>query len=129
MHKNSMPKEINDSLSTLDLNDNNIDGKIAHLRDTFLASEREYIMKLLKDDSIIEMIRDVNWYDSFEIVKKAEEIIFQVENNLIPYEQMNKTEIKLTILLVAIQDKVLVKVLKRYKELEQKIEQWKNKII
>lgn len=119
MHKNSMPKEINDSLSTLDLNDNNIDGKIAHLRDNFLTSEREYIMKLLKDDSIIEMIRDVNWYDNFEIVKKAEEIIFQVENNLIPYEQMNKTEIKLTILLAAIQDKVLVKVLKKYKELEQ----------
>ena len=114
-HENSMPKSVEEELSTLNLSDNNIAGRIAHLRDTFISAEKEYVLELLKEETVRQMINDVNWYKSEEIFAAAQDLVEKVENNLIPYEQMEKVEIKLVILLAAIKDKVLVKeLIRRY---------------
>ena len=109
IHKNSMPKDVEENLSNLGLEDNNINGRIAHLRDTFLAAEREYVMEILKDKEVRQLIIDKNLFDGTTLYQNAQNIIDQVENNLIPYEKMETYEMVLIVLLAAIQDKVLRK--------------------
>lgn len=108
-HEKTMPEEVENVLNYLDLEDNNIDGKVAHLRDTFLAAEREYVMELLKDEEIQQKIIKYNILNGEQLYAVAQDIIEKADNNLIPYEEMEKQEKILTILLSAIQDKVLRK--------------------
>lgn len=49
--------------------------------------------------------------------------MFEVENNLIPYDKMEQIEQVLTILLAAIKDKVLVKKLELYRDFSEEKEQ------
>jgi len=107
IHENSMPEEVEIELSHLDLEDNNITGRIAHLRDTFLAAEKEYVMELLNNPNIRAEIIRYNTLRGDQLYLVAQELVEKVEQNLIPYEQMEQTEQILTILLSAIQDKVL----------------------
>ena len=109
IHKNSMPKEIGEVLSTLNLYDNNINGTIAHLRDTFLDVEREYVMEVLNNEEILEKIREFNIRNAEELYAIAQYIIEKVDNNLIPYNEMYKYEQILIVLLSAIQDETLSK--------------------
>lgn len=109
IHEKSMPEDVEVALDYLDLEDNNISGRVAHLRDTFLAAEREYVMELLNDNEIREKIIKCNMLRGDQLCLVAQDLVDRVENNLIPYEEMEKTEKILTILLSAIQDKVLRK--------------------
>lgn len=113
IHEKSMPEDVEVALDYLDLEDNNISGRIAHLRDTFLAAEREYVMELLNDNEIREKIIKYNMLRGDQLCLVAQDLVDRVENNLIPYEEMEKTEKILTILLSAIHDKVLRKQLIR----------------
>lgn len=108
IHENHMPKEISDEIDTLNLSHNNISGRIADLRDTYLEAEKDYVVELLKSERVKNLIKEYNFENSNELFKAAEKIIFKVENNLIPEEKMEEVEIVLTILLSAIYDKVLV---------------------
>ena len=115
-------EKLEDSISSLELSDNNTNVEAAHLRDIYLEAENAYILRLLEYDEVKKMIREVNLFDGSQILKKVEEIIYQVENNLISYDDMENVEIKLTVLLAAIKDKVLVKILKLYPDYEEEID-------
>ena len=94
-------------LSLLCDNKKNVDGEIAHYRDTYLVSENEHLNDVLKKDEVRDLIREANQVQSEFLYNEAERIMFLVENNLIPEDKMNGTELKLLILLGAIQDKIL----------------------
>ena len=38
----------------------NVSGEIAHLRDTYLTAEREYVSELLKNEGMRELIAEIN---------------------------------------------------------------------
>lgn len=102
---------IKEQISSIGGERHNVAMDIANLRDTFLIAEREYVLELLKRDYIIEMITQLNQVNPEILCKKAEQIIQDVEFGLIPEEEMEITEQRLTVLLAAIQDKVLLKML------------------
>ena len=96
-------------LSLLCDNKENVDGEIAHLRDTYLISENEHLNDVLRKDEIRDLIKETNQVQSEFLYNEAERIMFLVENNLIPKDKMNGIELKLLILLGSIQDKILEK--------------------
>lgn len=87
----------------------NVDGNIAHLRDTYLSAERDYVSELLKSEGMRDLISEINAETPDRLFAMVQSIVDKVEMGLIPDEQMEKTEQQLTVLLVAIQDKVLLK--------------------
>ena len=103
--------EVSDQLSSISTERHNVVGDISLLRDTFLSAEREYVLELLKKDYIIEMIRQFNQLNPELLYKAAFKITEDVDNGLVPDAEMEKTEQKLTVLLAAIQDKSLLKML------------------
>lgn len=108
---------LDDTIDSMELEHNNISGVSAHLRDAFLESEKEYVLSLLQDESLKDIIIDINrCHNAEDLLLIAQEFVDKVENNLIPYEEMETIEKKLTILLAAIKDKVLVNVKEKYYE-------------
>lgn len=106
-----LEESLRDTIDSMDLEHNNISGVSAHLRDTFLELEKEYVLSLLQDESLKDIIIDINrCHNAEDLLYIAQDLVDKVENNLIPYEEMETVEKKLTILLAAIKDKVLIKV-------------------
>ena len=96
------------------MNYDNINGNVAHLRDTFLEAEREYVVELLKNDEVIEVIRRLNGnYSRDVLVATAKDLMDRVEAGEFDDKEMLKVEYQITVLLAAIQDKVLIKILER----------------
>lgn len=87
----------------------NVSGDIAHLRDTFLTAEREYVAELLKSEDMRELIGEINQNSPDVLFEMAQSLVDKVEMGQIPEDQMVRTEQQLTVLLAAIQDKVLIK--------------------
>lgn len=104
-------EDIKGEIKSFSSERHNIVGDIALLRDTYLSAEREYVMELLKKDYIVEMIRKCNQINPEVLYKMASKITEDVEYGLVADEDMEKAEQKLTVLLAAIQDKVLLKML------------------
>ncbi len=102
---NSMQKTISDITPYKD----NMDDNISHLRDTYLIAEREYVSELLKSEGMRDLIYEINAETPEKLFAAAQSIVDKVEMGLIPDDQMEKTEQQLTVLLAAIQDKVLSK--------------------
>ena len=101
-------------------NKENVNGNIAHCRDTYLISENDYLNDTLKDENTRNLIRELNQMPSDLLYEEAEELIYNVENNLIPEDEMNSTELKLLVLLGSIQDKILeMGPIVKLKELEE----------
>ena len=110
-----LERELIDAINSMDLQHNNISNEAAHLRDTFLDSEKEYVLSLLQDESLKDFIININrCHNADELLYIAQDLVDKVENNLIPYEKMDQVEKKLVILLSAIRDKVLIKVKEKY---------------
>ena len=101
--------EIKSTLHEITAYKSNIDLDIATLRDTFISAEREYVNELLKLDYVKDFIAAFNTLPEQNLYKAAEKIVTDVEMGLIPEEEMEKAEQKLTLLLAAIQDKSLRK--------------------
>ena len=101
--------EIKNQLSMLGSNKENMSGEIAHLRDTFLSAERNYVAELLKDEEMQKMVADVNQQPSELLFEAAKNLVDKVENGLVPDEQMGRTELQLFVLLASIQDRDLSK--------------------
>jgi len=117
-------KYLKEAIDSMNLEQNNSYEEPAHLRETFFDSEKEYVTLLLQDESIKDFIIEINGCHNIdEIFGLAQDLVYQVENNLIPYEQMELVEKKLTVLLAAIRDRFLVKVKvkEKYYEEEQEI--------
>lgn len=102
---NSMQKTISDITPYKD----NMDDNISHLRDTYLIAEREYVSELLKSEGMRDLIYEINAETPEKLFAAAQSIVDKVEMGLIPDDQMEKTEQQLTVLLAAVQDKVLSK--------------------
>lgn len=106
-----LERELRDTINSMDLQHNNISNEPAYLRDAFLDSEKEYVLYLLQDEELKNFIVDINrCHNADELLYIAQDLVDQVENNLIPYEKMDQVEKKLTVLLAAIRDRVLMKV-------------------
>ena len=108
-YEQSLNDSMQETISEITPYKGNVDGNIAHLRDTYLSAEREYVAELLKIDGVRELIEQVNSETPDALFTIAQDLVDKVEMGLIPDDQMEKTEQKLTIILAAIQDKVLSK--------------------
>ena len=87
----------------------NVDGNIAHLRDTFLLAEKDYIKELIKIPEVIDLIAEIGDYSSDDLFETAQAIIESVEAGEFSDDEMEKIELQLTVILAAIRDKVLIK--------------------
>ena len=70
----------NDKFVPLTASHGNVDGEIAHLRDTYLNSEREYYVYLLGFDCILERMRELIEYTPDALYKEAIDRINALEN-------------------------------------------------
>lgn len=108
-YEQSLNDSMKETISDITPYKDNVDGNIAHLRDTYLTAEREYISELLKSEGMRDLISEINAETPDKLFAMAQSIVDKVEMGLIPDEQMERTEQQLTVLLAAIQDKVLLK--------------------
>lgn len=108
-YEQSLNDSMQEVISDITPYKGNVDGNIAHLRDTYLSAEREYVAELIKNDSVKELIEQINSESPDTLFTIAQDLVDKVEMGLIPDDQMEKTEQKLTVILAAIQDKVLSK--------------------
>ena len=97
----------------------NINGDAANLRDTFLLAERDYVKELLQIEDIRELIYKFSQQPSELLFAAAQSIVNKVETGQVPDELMERTEQQLTVLLAAIQDKVLEKDLVLLPDMEE----------
>jgi len=108
-YEQSLNNNMKETISDITPYKGNVDGNIAHLRDTYLSAERDYVSELLKSEGMRDLISEINAETPDRLFAMAQSIVDKVEMGLIPDEQMEKTEQQLTVLLAAIQDKVLLK--------------------
>lgn len=108
-YEQSLNDNMKETISDITPYKGNVDGNIAHLRDTYLSAERDYVSELLKSEGMRNLISEINAETPDRLFATAQSIVDKVEMGLIPDEQMEKTEQQLTVLLAAIQDKVLLK--------------------
>lgn len=108
-YEQSLNDSMQEVISEITPYKGNVDGNIAYLRDVYLSAEREYVTELLKSDGMRELIEQVNSESPDKLFAIAQDIVDKVEMGMIPDEQMERTEKQLTVLLAAIQDKVLSK--------------------
>lgn len=119
MEKNDNVKEI---LSDITPNKSNVDKDVSYLRDVYLDAEKEYITELLKDEEIRNLIYKVNidFENPEELFSVAQDLVYKVEMGLVPDDEMETTEQIITVLLAAIQDKVIIKKLVKLPSQEEK---------
>lgn len=108
-YQQSLQDKMIVDISDITSHKSNVSGDIAHLRDTFLTAEREYVSELLKNESMRELIAEINQNPPEVLFEMAQSLVDKVEMGQIPDDQMVITEQQLTILLAAIQDKALMK--------------------
>ena len=88
----------------------NISGEIENLRNTFLNAEYEYLIFLLRNERNRKLLMYINQNISSEgLYKLAKERIDQIEHGEVKEEDFETVEGQITLLLAAIQDKVLIK--------------------
>ncbi len=92
-------------LASICENKNNINSNISNCRNTYLNLENEYIYEELQKSEVRDYIKVFNHIPPEELYEEAIDLIYQVENNLVPPDGMDKIELKLLILLGSIQDK------------------------
>lgn len=81
------------------MNENNINGKIAFLRDTFLKAEKDYLEELIKEPKYKNFIEDLNKYNSKELSLEAVKRISAIESGKVKEEDLEKVETEITLLL------------------------------
>lgn len=94
------------------MNENNINGKIAFLRDTFLKAEKDYLEELIKEPKYKNFIENLNKYNSKELSLEA-------VKRKVKEEDLEKVETEITLLLASIQDCVREKVKEKIKVEEE----------
>lgn len=83
---------------------NNMSGNIAHLRDTFLDAEKEYLDKLKQNPEIREMIKQLNKRGGTQLARMAVQRIDSIENGLVEPQNLDEVESEIAIILAAIED-------------------------
>ena len=101
------------------MEDNNINGNIAFLRDSFLNAEKEYLKELMKDEKYKAFVKKLNKYRAKELSLEAINRISDIETGRVKEENLERVETEITLLLLAIQDCVREKVKERVKEKDE----------
>ena len=100
---------MDELISSITPNKGNVDGNISHLRDTFLEAEREYVLELLKSEGVRSLITEINEFTPEKLFAISKKLVDDIELGLVPDDQMELMEQRLTVMLAAIQDKQLIK--------------------
>jgi len=87
----------------------NVSGDIAHLRDTFLRAEYDYLKALLQVESNRDFIFSALDYPPDLLFQEAQKRIDKIENGEVIESELERVEAEITLLLASIKDKVLVK--------------------
>jgi len=104
------------------MNYDNVNGEAAHLRDVYLEAEKEYVKYLMQFDEVKEMVIGLNHaYNPSYLFQVAQNLIDRVEAGEFSDEEMESVERKLTVLLAAIHDKILLKELVRLPDYDEEI--------
>ena len=129
----------NGSFRPLTANHGNISGDLAHLRDTYMESEREYFIALLSNPDIYNAFMDYAQHDSYDLFETAMTLQERLENGLLesveeqekmkqmtPEERdsfhmkrLEQTEGLLCLLYAAAKDKAKILELTRYFETKE----------
>ena len=104
------------------MEDNNINGKVAFLRDTFLNAEKEYLEELIKEPKYKDFIQHLNRYSSKDLSLEAIKRISDIETGRVKEEDLGRVETEITLLLASIQDCVRERVKERLQEREDDFE-------
>lgn len=88
------------------MKDNNVNGKIAFLRDTFLDAEKEYLEELIKQPEYRDFIEHLNRHNSESLCLEAVKRITDIETGKVKEEDLESVETEITLLLASIQDLV-----------------------
>ena len=98
---------------------NNINGKIAFFRDTFLNAEKQYLGELVKQPKYQKFVKDLNKHSSKELLLEAIKRVSDIETVRVKEENLERVETEITLLLAAIQDCVREKIRDRETEIEE----------
>ena len=98
------------------MEDNNINGKVAFLRDTFLNAEKEYLEELKKQPKYKDLIQHLNRYSSKSLSLEATKRISDIETGRVKEEDLERVETEITLLLASIQDCVREKMKEKLQE-------------
>ena len=91
-YEQSLNDNMKETISDITPYKGNVDGNIAHLRDTYLSAERDYVSELLKSEGMRDLIFEINAETPDRLFAMAQSIVDKVEIGLIPDGQMEKTE-------------------------------------
>ena len=95
------------------MEDNNINGKVAFLRDTFLDAEKEYLEELIKQPKYKAFIEHLNRCSSKDLSLEAVKRVSDIETGRVKEEDLERTETEIALLLASIQDCVRERVKER----------------
>ena len=105
------------------MKDNNINGKVAFLRDTFLDAEKEYLEELIKQPKYKDFIEHLNRYSSKDLSLEAIKRVSDIETGKVKEEDLERVETEITLILASIQDWVRVRVKDRLQERKEEKEE------
>ena len=88
------------------MRENNIKGYIAHVRDSFLHSEKEFLETLKLQPQFNKSVEAINKMNVKEISDLAMKTIEKIDNGEVPDEKMEEAELYVTMLLASIVDYV-----------------------
>ncbi len=98
------------------MENDNINGKEALLRDTFLEAEKEYLEELIKRPIYKHFIEKISLNNAKDLYLQAIKRINDIETGRVKGENLVKVETEITLLLASIQDCVRKKVKERLRE-------------
>jgi len=91
---------------------NNYNGEIAHIRDAFLSSEKEYLTALATIPEFSEYVYNLSQYDSDILFNEATKLMHQIETGcFVNEEDLENAELQLMAIFASINDAVRVKIL------------------
>ena len=109
----------------LELEGNNVRGKIAEKRDILLQAEKEYLEELMQFLGNKEFRRQLNKCSASFLAGEADKRINRIENGEVKAEMLERVEAEITLIYAAIQDKIR----ERVKEKTMEIKKPKQKTI
>lgn len=86
------------------MEDNNINGKIAFLRDKFLEAEKEYLDELMEQPKWKNYVEALNKLDAWQLASHALKRMECIENGQVKDKDLESVETEITLILAAIQD-------------------------
>ena len=85
-YEQSLNDSMKETISDITPYKGNVDGNIAHLRDTYLSAERDYVSELLKSEGMRDLISEINAETPDRLFAMVQSIVDKVEMGLIPDE-------------------------------------------